>query len=379
MRSFIVYLTLVTATGCAAHRQAAGSASGTTIASLQLLNEYVLPCPRQFNQTAVGGLSGIDYKAATHQYYLICDDRSDSNYARYYTAAIPFNTKGIDSVQLLAVTTLRQPNGRPYPSLKQGGGPTPDPESIRYHPVNKQWFWSSEGERRVKSGDTVLIHPAIYITNAQGQCTDSLELPARFRMQPTEKGTRQNGTLEGLSFADSYRVLFAAMEEPLYEDGPRATPTAGSYTRLLQWDMTTGKCTAQYAYPLEPIAHAPLAAGKFSVNGISEILAINTHELITIERSFTDGVGFTVRLYLVNLEKATNVTAVASLLEDKNFQPVTKKLLLNTESLNRYIDNIEGITWGPVLPNGHRSLVLVSDNNFNKDEKTQFFLFEVLP
>ncbi|NGY80198.1 esterase-like activity of phytase family protein (plasmid) [Bacillus megaterium] len=43
------------------------------------------------------------------------------------------------------------------------------------------------------------------------------------------------------------------------------------------------------------------------------------------------------------------------------------------------LDNIEGISWGPKLPNGHDSLVLVSDDNFNRNQVTQFLAFEVLP
>ena len=43
------------------------------------------------------------------------------------------------------------------------------------------------------------------------------------------------------------------------------------------------------------------------------------------------------------------------------------------------VDNIEGMSWGPMLADGKRSLVLVSDNNFNPAQVTQFLAFEVLP
>lgn len=49
------------------------------------------------------------------------------------------------------------------------------------------------------------------------------------------------------------------------------------------------------------------------------------------------------------------------------------------DSLGVYVDNVEGVTFGPVLPNGHRTLVLVADNNFQLLEKTQFFVFEIVP
>ena len=34
-------------------------------------------------------------------------------------------------------------------------------------------------------------------------------------------------------------------------------------------------------------------------------------------------------------------------------------------------DNLEGMTFGPDLPDGSRTLVLVSDNNFEPLQKTQ--------
>ena len=39
------------------------------------------------------------------------------------------------------------------------------------------------------------------------------------------------------------------------------------------------------------------------------------------------------------------------------------------------LDNVEGMTLGPQLPDGRRSLVLVSDNNFAASQFTQFLLF----
>ena len=41
------------------------------------------------------------------------------------------------------------------------------------------------------------------------------------------------------------------------------------------------------------------------------------------------------------------------------------------------VDNLEGMTWGPKLPNGERSLILVSDNNFSATQVTQFVALAV--
>lgn len=47
------------------------------------------------------------------------------------------------------------------------------------------------------------------------------------------------------------------------------------------------------------------------------------------------------------------------------------------DHLGIFIDNIEGVTFGPTLANGKRSLIFIADNNFNPLEKSQVFLFEI--
>jgi hypothetical protein len=42
------------------------------------------------------------------------------------------------------------------------------------------------------------------------------------------------------------------------------------------------------------------------------------------------------------------------------------------------LDNTEGMCWGPRLANGHRSLVVVSDDNFSARQVTQFAAFDYL-
>jgi hypothetical protein len=56
-------------------------------------------------------------------------------------------------------------------------------------------------------------------------------------------------------------------------------------------------------------------------------------------------------------------------------QPVQKTLLFDLGSLGIPLDNVEGMTIGPKLPDGRQSLVLVSDNNFAASQFTQFLLF----
>lgn len=356
------------------------SAQKVSISQLKFISEYDVPYNQPFKGTIIGGLSGIDYDATHQLYYMISDDRSDHNPARYYSAKINFTDKKIDTVQFVDATTLFASNGKPYPNSKQDPSHTPDPEALRYNPLTKQMIWSSEGERIVNAKGTVLESPAITTISADGKYIDTFPLPADLLMHATEKGPRQNGTLEGLTFADHFKTLYVNLEEPLYEDGPRADVTDNNaFIRIFKFDMASKKNTAQYAYKLDPVAHEATPADAFKINGIPDILSLGNNKFLVLERSFSSGrMACTIKVFLTDLSKATNIKKNPSLKTNKAFIPATKKLLLNMDELGIYIDNIEGVTFGPPLPNGHKTLLFVADNNFNPFEKTQVLLFEIV-
>ncbi len=349
---------------------------------LKFLGQYIVPHNFNFKNTTIGGLSGIDYDRQNDIYYLISDDRSAINPARYYTAKILIRQNKIDSVIFVDVKNMLQPDGTVYPSSKQNPGKTPDPEAMRLNPITHQLFWTSEGERIVSPKDTVLENPAITIISTDGKYIDTFPLPDNLRMNAFEKGPRQNSTLEGLSFANDYKTLFVSMEEPLYEDGPRADVVENNArTRIYKFDIDSKKNIAQYAYHLDPVAYPEKPTGSFKINGIPDILYIGDDKLIVMERSYSTGrMACTIKLFIADLKNATNIIGIPSLMNDDTLiNLATKKLLYNLDDLGIYIDNLEGITVGPDLPNGHKTLLLVADNNFNFFEKTQFILFEIFP
>jgi hypothetical protein len=340
------------------------------VTKLRLIHKYTVPHNLPFNGTTVGGLSGIDYDTTQKIYYLICDDRSEKQPARFYTADIT-----TDSIRFTGVTSLRMPDGNVYPATKNMA---PDPEAMRYNPHSGHLIWSSEGERIVDK-DTVLKDPGIYEISKDGHFLDSFAVPSLFHMQATAAGPRRNGTFEGLGFTPDGHYMFVNLEEPRYEDGPRAGfRDTTAYIRILKYDVQSRQPVAQYAYKLAPVAQHPIPEDKFYINGISDILVLSDTRLLIIERSFSTGIkDCTIRLFLADMNKATDVSYISSLQSVKAFTPVSKKQLLNFESLHTYVDNVEGMTFGPTLPNGHRTLVFVADNNFSAQEETQFYLFEV--
>ncbi len=377
--SFLLFCFLM-GSSCSDLKKIVQAQPARNISAIKFLGQYEIPYNIQYKQTTVGGLSGIDYDVKNDQYYFICDDRSEINPARFYTAKIFVTPKGIDSLQFVNVASLMQAGNIIYPDKKTDRFHVPDPEAIRYNPVKKELVWSSEGERIVKENDTVLENPSIITITRGGSFKNNFQLPANLVMHATENGPRQNGVLEGISFADNYTSLFVNVEEPLYEDGPRADLIDNNaYIRFFKFDVASKKNIAQYAYKLEPVAYRATPANAFKINGVPDILNIGGNKFLVIERSFSTGkFACTIKIFVTSLDAATDIKNITSLKTNHNFTTATKKLLLNMDDLGIYIDNVEGVTFGPTLPNGHKTLLFIADNNFTPLQKTQLLLFEVI-
>jgi len=141
----------------------------------------------------------------------------------------------MDSVIFTGVTFLKDQLGNFYPNSRQDPYHTPDPEALRFFPKNNTFFWSSEGERIVNYQRTVLEDPAVTEINAQGNYIDTFLLPNQLIMHSTENGPRQNSVFEGVKFDNTYKNLFVSVEEPLYQDSPRAgTGDSTGIIRIIQ-------------------------------------------------------------------------------------------------------------------------------------------------
>ena len=353
------------------------SNNALTHPKLTFINAIEVPFNQEFKNTVVGGLSSIDYDASTDLYYLICDDRSVYNDARFYTAKIKLNADTIKNIAFQNVVSLKNADGAKYSNWEKYPDSSIDPEEMRYNPKTKSIVWSSEGARVIAKDFAVIQNPTLQTASLNGSYINDFSLPNNLKMQKEEKGPRSNGVLEGLTFNNNFSKLYTNVEEPLYEDGNQATTTKSGLIRLFEFDTKTRKNTAQYGYLLDPIAHEPNPSTGFAVNGISTIQYYDTNKLLIVERSYSVGKqACTIKVYLCDFSNATNVKDITSL-QNEGVQLATKKLVLNMDDLGIFIDNIEGITSGPKLSNGKQSILFVSDNNFSDKQKTQVLLFEV--
>ncbi|CAN5670781.1 esterase-like activity of phytase family protein [soil metagenome] len=341
---------------------------------LRFLGEARLPHRLQFKDTTVGGLSGLDYDPLGDVWYALSDDGSDINPARFYTLRLPVSPRGIGPPDLLDVVTLLQPDSTPYPGRARGGT-VPDPESIRFRPQTRTLLWTSDGG--IQQG----LDPFVREVRSDGTHLREFTLPDLFRADPKgDTGPRHNLTFEGMSLTPDGQSVWVTMEAALKQDGPvPGVATPGGPCRFTLFDVVTGRARQQIAYVPDAIARAPIPPSAFADNGVSEVLMQDEHRMLVLERAYMSGVGNSLRLYQIDTRQGTDTLAVANLTQT-TFEPAPKTLIANFadfagDGLSR-LDNTEGMAWGPRLPNGRRTLVFVSDDNFNPQQVTQFLAFE---
>ncbi|MFO7702600.1 MAG: esterase-like activity of phytase family protein [Psychroflexus maritimus] len=329
------------------------------------LDEYVIPAETYFNDEEIGGLSGVDY--VDGKLFLV-DDRSSKPII--YEAGLQVNHQQIDSLVFIRSFNLKKTD-RGFQSKAL------DLESIRYKKGN---FWlSSEG---YITGEK---NPSIFQIDDQGKFLSEVELPSYYQVGG-ENQPRNNGVFEALSvdLQDS-NLIWTATELPLKEDGKtpilwnRFTPV-----RFSQFNITTGQIEKEFAYSLDRVVKWPLL--PFVINGVTEILAYQNNRFLVLERAFSAGRGEKsnrVKLFLVDFSEADSSLSLEVL--NKELQLAEKELVLDFKKIRRQlpskiIDNIEGMCFGPKLTNGNRSLLLISDNNFNSfgDQITQLIWLEMI-
>ena len=344
-----------------------------TLVSYELIGTVSFPTGNQFEDTEIGGLSSITYDRARDVYYAISDDQGTIDPVRYYTLDIDLSDGQLDpgDITFLDVTFILDPSGAPYAPASL------DPEGLALSHEGSLYF-SSEGF----AARTPPVDPFINRMNLNGRHNGALIVPDRFLPDGTlTQGVRPNLGFESLNVTPGQKTLVTASEGALAQDGPIANVGQSSFARILEYRLSSGNPGAEYVYVVNPIAETPVPPDQFRVNGLVELLPLdNLGTMLALERSFSvgaEGGGNTIWLYEIQTQGATGVSGTFSLL-NQTFTPVTKRLILDVEAdLGIEPDNIEGMAFGPVLPDGRLPLILVSDNNFAATQATQFIVLAV--
>ena len=312
---------------------------------------------RNFDGAKVGGISGITYDAGRDVYYGLVDNQGTSP-ARFYTLSLPTEGQKLGKPRILDVTILRDADGQPFTGANFDG------EGIAL---------TSDDELLISSE----TEPSIRRFALDGAFLGELQVPDNFLVQGGQ--AQPNQTFESLSVSPSGQSLFTANEGYLSADGE--TAEGGDRLRILRYENSARDGfvpSEQFYYLADPGL------------GVVDIVALSDDELLVMERGVQAGVGNTVRIYRVSLDGATDVSGVDSLAAS-NVEPLQKELLVDLSDCpssgakaapgavqaNPLLDNFEALTLGPVLPDGRQSLVLASDDNFNKSQTTRVIVLAV--
>lgn len=349
--------------------QATPQQAGTTatpdsradISGLTYLNNNTLPTGFRFFSDSsdtfgslVGGLSGIDYDARTGRFVAVRDNWMPNAGAW-----------GVSSQPNFFDLTARTTDGKPGYAL--------DVTGVHALDVGGRTLMSSlESVRHDPDGDGLW-----FVSEDRGSIFHwtSDDNRREIRLADNVVGQSGNAGLEGLAFTPSGGLWVA-------REGTRPGDP-GDVSLLTNVDRD-GKVLGQFAYRRDAMAN----------NGVSEMIALSDTSFLVMERAW-DGKSATsepkgvshnsIRVYRVDLARATDVKGLATVPGDGSVEFLSKTLVFDSATLagtlNSYetkVDNIEGMTFGPRLTNGHATMVMVSDNNNSGSQgKTQFIVFKV--
>jgi hypothetical protein len=336
----------------------------------------------------LGGLSAIEYSGADDQYYVLSDrgpkDGSLRFACRWHTIELklPQEGKHEGSVRLIGTTLLTAQDGKPYVGIASAFDPQGPDGNHRFDP---------EGLRRGPSGNIFLSDeygPMIIEFDSSGHAVRSLPVPARYQIQHPSaskdeeianntSGRIANAGLEGLAITPDGKRLYALEQLPLLQDTKpgKTGKRQGLNCRLLEIDLKTD-ATREFVYRLED-----------HHNKTSEILAAGDGKFLVIERDGQTGekAGFK-RIMAIDIKDATDTTHVDKFPHKavpKGVQPGKKTTFIDLLDPKfglvgeKLPEKMEGLAWGPALPDGRDLLWVCVDNDFKSKAPNLFYAFAV--
>ncbi|WP_049622738.1 esterase-like activity of phytase family protein [Frateuria defendens] len=275
---------------------------------------------------------------------------------------------------------------RPFRHYFSGRSDNADPAHDSGWPLDARL--DPEGIRMDAGGEAVYVSdeygPYVYkFDRRSGRRLDSYALPAAFEVAKTAptgdaeiagnaSGRVANKGMEGLAITPDGRALLGVMQAALLQDGG----AGGAVVRIARIDLATHR-VHQYAYPLTNLG----SAKKPKYSGVSEIVAVNDHQLLVDERDgkgFGDGsvAGFK-HVYLVDLDGVQEVgqlagadVLAAAAVPKTDFLDVVAALGRHGIAPEDVPAKLEGLAFGPdVEQDGQRrhTLFIANDNDFLPD------------
>ncbi len=230
--------------------------------------------------------------------------------------------------------------------------------------------------------------PHLIQFNEDGRELKRFQLPDHFKVATpdadkknennlNQTGRASNRGLECLAVSEDGKHLVALMQGPLLQDGTRTdkATVVGRNCRLIQLELATGK-TTEFVYQLES-----------QDNGNSEIVACGPNQYLVLERDSESGKSARYRkLILIDLSKATSISHMDKLPTGdlpSDIVPVERSVYLDFLAPEWKLagaampEKIEGLTFGPTLADGRKTLLVGTDNDFESKAASYIWVFAV--
>ncbi|HTU20600.1 MAG TPA: esterase-like activity of phytase family protein [Gemmataceae bacterium] len=334
-------------------------------------------------QNRLGGPgSAIAYSGKGNRFIMVADrgpaDGTVSFQCRMHFLDIVVKSAGRPEMKasLRGTVLLKDEEGRSFLGIASAFDPARPAASLRLDP---------EGVRVGRDGSIFISDeygPYLYQFAANGKRLRSIRIPEKFQivnprakkedeLKANKSGRVPNKGMEGLAITPDGRKLVAALQAPLIQDGG----CAGINCYLVEIDLAKGT-SREFLYPL----------GKAGL-GLSEILAVNDHEFLVIERDGKRGKeARDKKIVRIDIAKATDISDRASLPMKglpKGVVAVKKELFLDLLDPRHglvgpdFPAKLEGLAFGPDLPDGRHLLLVTTDNDFDAKEPTHLFAFAI--
>lgn len=335
----------------------------------------------------LGGFSALEYTGTGNRYVALPDrgpdDGATGYLCRFQHVEVNIQPEATPSVtvNLIESTLLTDNHGRPFTGASTAMVPVADvgerldPEGFRFG--NDGGFFVSDE-----------YGPQLIEFSADGQEQHRLTLPEHLMATiladskaaenfANVKGRSSNKGMEGLAISADGKTLYGIMQHVLLQDGERQPNgrSVGKNCRIVQVDIATG-AVREFVYQLEDTR-----------NGLNEILAIGNDEFLVIERDGDSGADAAFKKVMkISLAGATPVQRMRQLPSGElpeSIRPVSKEVFidfldprfqLTTEQLP---EKLEGLTGGPKLADGRRTILVASDNDFEAESPSLIYVFAV--
>ncbi len=359
-----------------------------------LLEDGVTP------RNQVGGLGSAIAYSGFGDFYYATPDRGPADGAttypdRVYLLRIPVRRSIVNPAQHVVsprvwdVRLLRTEKGRRLIGSVAAFDPTNSPMSLRFDP---------EGVRATGCGRNIIVSdeygPFLYEFGPDGKRRRTVGIPNKFLIDlpsPTVSttpeltlnafGRQANRGMEGLAISPDGSKLYGILQSPLIQDGglggANGTTRVGTNVRILEIDEETG-AFREFLYVLASAS-----------NGISEILAVNDHQFLVLERDGRVGASAQdKKIFLIDTTGATDIRSretVPSTDIPGDVTPVEKSLFLDMLDPAfglagaTFPEKVEGLAFGPDLPDGRHLLIVSHDNDFVATQSSKFYAFAIPP